>query len=91
MIRHPFSVFRPQSSDMRELVRTNDAVLVSAVGALLDGAGIRHVVLDQNMSVLEGSIGILPRRILVAEDQARTARQLLVDAGLAHELRAEEA
>jgi hypothetical protein len=91
MIRHPSSVFRPLSSDMRELVRTNDAVLVSAVGALLDGAGIRHVVLDQNMSVLEGSIGILPRRILVAEDQARTARQLLVDAGLAHELRAEEA
>ena len=76
---------------MRELVRTNDAVLVSAVEALLDGAGIAHIVLDQNMSVLEGSIGILPRRILVAEDQARTARQLLVDAGLAHELRAEEA
>jgi hypothetical protein len=76
---------------MRELVRTNDAVLVSAVGALLDGAGIAHVVLDQNMSVLEGSIGILPRRILVAEEYARTARQLLVDAGLAHELRAEEA
>jgi hypothetical protein len=76
---------------MRELVRTNDAVLVSAVGALLDGAGIDHVVLDQNMSVLEGSIGILPRRILVAESHARTARQLLVDAGLAHELRAEEA
>jgi len=76
---------------MRELVRTNDAVLVSAVSALLDGAGIAHVVLDQNMSVLEGSIGILPRRILVAADQARTARQLLIDAGLAHELRAEEA
>jgi hypothetical protein len=75
----------------RELVRTNDSVLVSAVGALLDAAYIPHVVLDQNMSVLEGSIGILPRRILVAEDQARTARQLLVDAGLAHELRAEEA
>ena len=43
----------------RELVRTNDAVLVSAVGALLDAANIPHVVLDQNMSVLEGSIGIL--------------------------------
>jgi len=76
---------------MRELVRTNDAVLVSAIGALLDGAGIAHVVLDQNMSVLEGSIGILPRRILVAEEHARTARQLLADAGLAHELRADEA
>ena len=52
---------------MRELIRTNDMVLVSAVVALLDGAGIRHMVLDQNMSVLEGSLGVLPRRILVAE------------------------
>jgi hypothetical protein len=76
---------------MRELVRTNDVVLVSAVGALLDGAGIAHVVLDQNMSVLEGSLGILPRRILVSEDDARAARQVLTDAGLAHELRPDEA
>ena len=76
---------------MRELVRTNDVVLVSAVGALLDGAGIAHVVLDQNMSVLEGSLGILPRRILVSEGDARAARQVLTDAGLAHELRPDEA
>jgi Putative prokaryotic signal transducing protein len=72
---------------VRELVRTNDAVLVSAVGALLDGAKIRHMVLDQNMSVLEGSLGILPRRILVTEEDAAPARRLLTDAGLAHELR----
>ena len=68
-------------------MRTNDAVLVSAVGALLDGAGISHIVLDQNMSVLEGSLGILPRRVLVAEDQVKSARQLLVEAGLGRELR----
>ena len=72
---------------MRELVRTNDMVLVSAIVALLDGAGIHHMVLDQNMSVLEGSLGVLPRRILVAEDQERSARQLMEDAGLAKELR----
>ena len=72
---------------MQELVRTNDAVLVSAVVALLDGAGIRHMVLDQNMSVLEGSVGVLPRRILVAKGQVLTARQILEDAGLGHELR----
>ena len=72
---------------VRELVRTNDAVLVSAIEALLDGAGIPHVVLDQNMSVLEGSLGILPRRVLVAEQHARVARRLLQDAGLGHELR----
>jgi hypothetical protein len=43
---------------VRELVRTNDAVLISAIEALLKGAHIRHMVVDQNMSVLEGSIGI---------------------------------
>jgi hypothetical protein len=75
---------------VRELVRTNDVVLVSAVGALLNSAEIHHLVLDQNMSVLEGSIGIIPRRILVHEDDNREARQILTDAGLAHELRPDE-
>ena len=78
------------SPELRELVRTNDIVLVSAIGALLDGANIHHLVLDQNMSVLEGSLGMLPRRILVHEDDNREARQILTDAGLAHELRADD-
>jgi hypothetical protein len=72
---------------VKEILRTNDVVLVSAVEALLNGAGIPHLVLDRNMSVLEGSIGILPRRILVADDDDRSARRLLEDAGLARELR----
>ena len=72
---------------MRELVRTNDAVLVSAIQALLDAAHIPHLVLDQNMSVLEGSLGILPRRLLVDDEHAGAARRLLEDAGLGHELR----
>jgi hypothetical protein len=72
---------------MKEIVRTNDAVLVSAVEALLTSADIPHLVLDQNMSVLEGSLGILPRRILVAEDYLKAARRLMEDAGLGHELR----
>jgi Putative prokaryotic signal transducing protein len=72
---------------MRELVRTNDAVLISAIEALLKGADIGHLVVDQNMSVLEGSIGIFPRRILVEEDQIGTARRLLEDAGFGNELR----
>src|SRR5882757_1784881 len=75
---------------VRELVRTNDIVLVSAIGALLDGANIHHLVLDQNMSVLEGSLGMLPCRILVHEEDSREARQLLADAGLAHELRPDD-
>jgi len=72
---------------VHELVRTNNAVLITAIEALLTGANIRHVVLDRNMSVLEGSIGLLPRRILVDEEQESRARRLLTDAGLGHELR----
>ena len=72
---------------MRELIRTNDVVLVSAVGALLDGAGIQHMVLDQNMSVLDGSLGVLPRRLVVPDDALSRARELMREAGLGHELR----
>ena len=74
---------------MREIVRTNDPVLISAIEALLGGAHIAYLVFNQNMSVLEGSIGMLPRRILVADEQEIEARDLLTDAGLGHELRPE--
>lgn len=72
---------------MKEILRANDPVLVSAVAALLDGAGIRYLVFDQNMSVLEGSVGILPRRLMVEDDRLTEARRVLTDAGLGHELR----
>ncbi|MGB9364612.1 MAG: DUF2007 domain-containing protein [Xanthobacteraceae bacterium] len=72
---------------MREIVRTNDAVLISAIEALLKGADIRHLVLDQNMSVLDGSLNMLPRRIVVDNENVARARRLLTDAGLGHELR----
>jgi hypothetical protein len=72
---------------VRELVRTNDMVLLSAIGALLDGGQVQYLVLDQNMSVIEGSVGVLPRRVLVHDDDLAMARQILTDAGLSHELR----
>jgi Putative prokaryotic signal transducing protein len=72
---------------LRELIRTNDAVLITAIEALLNGADIPHMVVDQNMSVLEGSIGIFPRRILVGDDEAQAARRLLEEAGFGNELR----
>jgi len=75
---------------MREIVRTNDAVLITAIEALLKGANIPHMVLDQNMSVLDGSLGMLPRRIVVDDDQVTRARRLLIEAGLGHELRPDE-
>lgn len=71
---------------MRELIRTNDAVLLTAVQSLLGGAAIPHQVFDQNMSVLEGSLGILPRRLLVPDEHVASARRLLEAAGFAHEL-----
>jgi hypothetical protein len=72
---------------LRELVRTNDAVLISAIEALLKSADIPHLVADQNISVLEGSIGAFQRRILVGEDEIAAARELLVEAGYGNELR----
>jgi hypothetical protein len=72
---------------LRELVRTNDAVLISAIEALLNGADIAHLVVDQNISVLEGSIGAFQRRILVGEDEIAAARELLTEAGFGNELR----
>jgi hypothetical protein len=71
---------------MEELLRTNDAVLLSYAEALLGDAGIRVHVFDRNMSIIEGSLGILPRRLLVESARAGEARQLLSDAGMAHEL-----
>lgn len=67
---------------MVELMVTNDPVLLSYVESLLSDAQIDAIVLDRNMSVLEGSIGILPRRVLLAEDDLAQARRLLTDAGL---------
>ncbi|MBX3576047.1 MAG: DUF2007 domain-containing protein [Rhizobiaceae bacterium] len=72
---------------MIELIRTNDAVVISFVEALLKDAGITVVVADQNMSVMDGSLGILPRRILVPEEDADEARAILVDAGIANEIK----
>lgn len=72
---------------MREIVRTNDPVLISAIEALLNGGGIPHAVFDRNMSIIEGSLGFLPQRVLVADEHEASARRILQDAGLGHELR----
>ena len=71
---------------MIELLRSNDPVLISFADALLKEAGIEHAIVDQNMSVMEGSLGILPRRMLVARDQHESARRILIEAGLEREL-----
>jgi hypothetical protein len=71
---------------MTELLRTNDLVLITAIEALLKGAGIHCFVADQHISNMEGSIGAFPRRVLVAKDAHARARKLVTDAGLGHAL-----
>ncbi len=67
---------------MKELFRSNDLVLLSFVEALFNDAEIGHAVVDGNMSIVEGSVGILPRRMLVSNDQWEQARRILKEAGL---------
>jgi hypothetical protein len=69
---------------MKELLRSNNAVLISYVSALLEAEGIGFMVADANMSVLEGSIGALPRRVLVESDQMAQACAILSGAGIGH-------
>lgn len=62
---------------MKELLSTNDVVLLSFAQDLLSQSGFDYAVFDTNMSVIEGSIGILPRRIMVADDDFEEAEALL--------------
>lgn len=67
---------------MRELLRSNDAVLISYAESVLRQNGIASMVADQHISVVEGSIGAFPRRLLVAEDDWTRAHDRLLEAGL---------
>lgn len=62
---------------MKELVRSNDPVFISWLMAALEDAGIHTLLFDQHMSVVEGSLGILPRRLLVPDDALDAAKAIL--------------
>jgi len=65
---------------MVEILRSNDPVLISFVTALFSDSNIEAFVLDTHTSVLEGSIGAIPRRIMVIDDDANQALRLLREA-----------
>ena len=67
---------------MEELLRSNDLVYLSFVKHVLDEAGIGFLELDTHTSAMEGSIGAIPRRILVAGDDLDSARRALGNASL---------
>ncbi len=64
---------------MKELLRTNDPTIVAFTTALLRGEDIECFVLDVHMSILEGSIGVMPRRMMVADAHLFRARAILKD------------
>jgi hypothetical protein len=66
---------------MKELLRTNDAVRLSFLQSLLKDSGIESLVLDQHMSLVEGSIGAIPRRLMVAQNDYRRACSVLAAVG----------
>ena len=66
---------------MKELLRTNDPVKISWITALLSDGGIESLVLDSHTSIVEGSIGAIPRRIMVLDEDLTQAQRLLDDAG----------
>lgn len=71
-------------------MRTNNTVALSLAQTLLKDADIMFLLADENMSILEGSIGLLPKRLLVDADEIIRARRLMNDAGLGDELRDEK-
>jgi hypothetical protein len=67
---------------MIELFRTNDMVLISATEAVLKELDIIYFIADEHMSILEGSIGVLPRRVMVDADSKAQAERVLTEAGI---------
>ncbi len=65
------------AGEMVELLRSNDIVYLSFVRHVLNGEGIDHLLLDEYVSAVEGSINAIPRRIVVAEDMLKRAQILL--------------
>jgi hypothetical protein len=68
---------------MKELLRTTDPTVIAFATALLEGEDITAFAMDVHMSVLEGSIGILPRRLMVRDRDLFRARAVLRDNGIA--------
>ena len=62
---------------MRDVLKTNDPVLLNFAEVVLSDAGIEAVVFDSHMSIMDGSLGILPRRLMVADDDFTRAKAVL--------------
>ena len=70
----------PKEARLRELTRSNDLVFLSWLTATLRAKGVEAIVLDAHTSVIEGSIGAIQRRVLVADEDLAAARTVLDEA-----------
>lgn len=66
---------------MQTIFTTNDLSEIAFIKALLSAEGINFHIADENMSFLEGSIGIIPRRIMVQNNDVERAITVLIDNG----------
>jgi hypothetical protein len=66
---------------MRVVATSNDLVRLSFLTALLADAGIPAILFDAHASAMDGSIGAVPRRLMVANDDYSRARRVLAEAG----------
>jgi len=62
---------------MRAVLKTNNPVLLNFAEVLLADAGLKSVVFDGEMSVMDGSLGVLPRRLMVADEDFASAQAIL--------------
>lgn len=65
---------------MRDVLKTNDPVLLNFAQVVLSDAGIAAAVFDNHMSIMDGSLGILPQRLMVTDADYERARSVLSEA-----------
>ena len=71
---------------MIAILKTVNPATLNFAQAVLKEADIPFFVMDQNVSIIEGSIGVIPRRVMVVDEDAKDARQAMIDAGMGDEL-----
>ncbi len=71
---------------MRTLIATNNPVTLNFAEAVLKSEGILSFIMDQNMSLMDGSVGVIPRRLCVVDEDYEAAAKLLEQAEIGHEL-----
>ncbi len=71
---------------MKAILKTNNLVTLSFAKSVLDSADIPAFVFDEHVSLMDGSIGAIPRRLMIVDEDETAAREVLATAGLGDDL-----